>query len=81
MVAALGLGAAAAAGFGCMARASNERMRAEAGSRQARNSSKVAANRHTAKTLHECKERCILHPSQAEIDELPKENAMGMSGR
>lgn len=51
----------------------------EAGSSagQARNSSKVAANRHTQPIAREI----YLHPSQAEIDELPKEKSMDMSGR
>ena len=59
-----------------MARASNER-----GGQLSRAGSQLQqgcrANRHTQPIAREI----YLHPSQAEIDELPKENAMGMSGR
>lgn len=60
-----------------MARASTDMREAGSSAGQARNSSKVAANRQPQAGP----ERYILHPSQAEIDELPKEMAMNMSGR
>ena len=61
-----------------MARASNERggQLSRAGSQLQQGCRKPP---HTY-TQPIARER-YLHPSQAEIDELPKENAMGMSGR
>ena len=78
MVAALGLGAAAAAGFGCDGtRASNER-----GGQPGRLATPARLPQTATANCHSVKRKiCILHPSQAKIDELPKENAMEISGR
>ena len=59
-----------------MARASNER-----GGQLSRAGSQLQQGCRKPPHTANCQRDINLHPSPAEIDELPKENAMGMSGR